>query len=494
MKSIWKRPGTYVSIITGILAILFIYELVKLNLLPTNILAAIVVATIIFWVLSAICLIKDHLKIAWRVIGWILAISLAVATGLGMQYANAGNTALEKVSVEKDEKTTDSIVSLYVLKDSQFKNLEDIKNHKIGILKNMGALGTDEYLEKLSDDGIKVETVEFDSSSNLAQSLKNKEIDGMILDSSYLEALNDMPATEKIEKEVTALNKMEYETPETNTAAKVESALDPFTIYISGIDTREDALLRSSRSDVNLLATVNPKTHELLLVSIPRDYYVETACEPEAGCMNGAMDKLTHTGLHGPETTEMTLENLFDIDINYNVRVNFNSLIKVVDELGGITVNNPNDFTVKSGTHFPVGKINLDGKKALEFVRERYSFSEGDRERGRNQMRVIEAIVDKATSPAIIKNFTGILKALSNSFQTNMSDAEIKNLIKAQLENPEKWTIYQYSVTGAGGTDFAAELGDNAYVMYPDEQTVKDAKADIDSVMKGQPVKYVNQQ
>lgn len=214
---------------------------------------------------------------------------------------------------------------------------------------------------------------------------------------------------EEISEEIVPVLQGYFDAPETNTAQSVDTALEPFTVYTSRIATQENELLKNSRSDVNLLATVNPQTHEILLVSILRDYYVETVCEPDMGCMIGAMDKLTHTGLHGPETTEMTLEKLFGIDINYNVRVNFSSLVKVVDELGGVTVYNPEAFTSYAGISFPAGDINLNGDEALAFVRERYSFADGDRARGRNQMRVLSAIIDKCMSPKILTNFNGIM-------------------------------------------------------------------------------------
>ena len=211
--------------------------------------------------------------------------------------------------------------------------------------------------------------------------------------------------------------------------------------------------------------------------------------------MNGAMDKLTHTGLHGPETTEMTLEKLFSIEINYNVRVNFSSLVKVVDELGGITVYNSNAFTSLYGNYyFKEGDVTMNGDEALGFVRERYSFTDGNRERGRNQMRVLSAIIDKLLSPKILTNFNGIMKTHSSSFQTNMSEKDIKALVTVQIADPAKWSIYSYSVTESGGTDFAAELGDNAYVMYPDENTVNNAKAEIKAILNGEPAPFVNSQ
>ena len=490
MKPLWKRPGLYISIVTGILTALFIYELYKLSLLPAAILAGIIITVLLMWILSAICLIKEDLHLAWRIVGGLLAVCLALASAGGMYYANTGNKALEELSDQEGK----SIVAVYVLNNHVIEDVKDLEGRKIGVLKTMSAQGTDVCIEELKKAGVNITTEEFDSSYRMTQALKGQAIDGMILDQGYLDTLLEMPGMENLDEEIVPVVQYYYDAPKTNTAETVDTAIEPFTVYISGIDTRENKLLRNSRSDVNLLATVNPESHEILLVSIPRDYYVETVCEPDMGCMNGAMDKLTHTGLHGPETTEMTLEKLFDTSINYNVRVNFSSLVDVVDELGGVQLYNPEAFTSVSGPTFQQGDLTLNGQQALAFVRERYAFTDGDRARGRNQMRVLTAIINKMMSPKILTNFTGIMNSLSNSFDTNMSEKDIKALVQAQLADPAKWTIYSYSVTGSGGTDYAAELGDNAYVMYPDQATVDNAKADIKAVLSGEPAPFVNPQ
>ncbi|WP_276958376.1 LCP family protein [Faecalibaculum rodentium] len=490
MKPLWKRPGLYISIVTGILTALFIYELYKLSLLPAAILAGIIITVLLMWILSAICLIKEDLHLTWRIVGGLLAVCLALASAGGMYYANTGNKALEELSDQEGK----SIVAVYVLNNHVIEDVKDLEGRKIGVQKTMSAQGTDVCIEELKKSGVNITTEEFDSSYRMTQALKGQAIDGMILDQGYLDTLLEMPGMENLDEEIVPVVQYYYDAPKTNTAETVDTAMEPFTVYISGIDTRENKLLRNSRSDVNLLATVNPQSHEILLISIPRDYYVETVCEPDMGCMNGAMDKLTHTGLHGPETTEMTLEKLFDTSINYNVRVNFSSLVNVVDELGGVQVYNPEAFTSLSGPTFQQGDITLNGQQALAFVRERYAFTDGDRARGRNQMRVLTAIINKMISPKILTNFTGIMSSLSSSFETNMSEKDIKTLVQAQLADPAKWTIYSYSVTGSGGTDYAAELGDNAYVMYPDQTTVDNAKADIKAVLSGEPAPFVNPQ
>ena len=275
-------------------------------------------------------------------------------------------------------------------------------------------------------------------------------------------------------------------------ASRVMTAVSPFNVYISGTDTEGEQVPVNSRSDVNLIATVNPLKKEILLTSIPRDYYVETVCEPDMGCMNGQMDKLTHTGLHGVETTEMTLEKLLGITINYNAKINFASLTNVVNELGGVDLYNPNEFTSTHGNYyFPVGNIHLSGEEVIGFVRERYSFADGDRERGRNQMRVLTAIINKAASPSSLGNLPAILSSASETVQTNMTIGDMAGVAMSQLFGGH-WTIYQYSLTGPGGTDYAAELGDNAYVMYQDADSIAQGKANIEAVEKGEKPPYAS--
>lgn len=503
-KPVWKRLGFYGTLIAAAAVCWFLFELVTLGLVPMKIAAVIIVALLVLLALAGFLLIKEPLAVGWRILGWMLAICLAAGSCSGAWYMQIGNQTLAKItslgsSSSSDDKNSgdakegESIVHIYALKDSLVKSLEDLQGRTVGTLSTMNEKATNDALKELTDKDIHVETKAFSSGLKMAQELKGQAIDAMVLDQGYLDTLSEMPNMDNIAEQIVALSSVSYTVPKTNTAKTVDTSLEPFTVYISGIDTRENKLLHSSRSDVNLLATVNPKTHEILLISIPRDYYVETVCEPEMGCMNGAMDKLTHTGLHGPETTEMTLEKLFGIDINYNVRVNFSSLVNVVDELGGVTVHNPSDFTTV-GYHFTPGEIELSGQEALAFVRERYSFTEGDRERGRNQMRVLTGIIQKMLSPALLTNFSGIMETLSSSFETNMSDKEIKALVAAQISNPAKWSIYSYSTTGTGGTDFAAELGDNAYVMYPDQFTVDNVKADIQTVLAGEVPPYTNDQ
>ncbi len=252
---------------------------------------------------------------------------------------------------------------------------------------------------------------------------------------------------------------------------------DTFTMYISGIDTY-GSISTKSRSDVNIIATVNTALKQVLLTTTPRDYYVMI---PVSG---GQMDKLTHAGIYGVDVSMGALENLYDITIDYYVRINFTTLIKMVDELGGITVDSEYAFT--SGKYsFIKGENTLNGKEALTFARERYSFAKGDNQRGENQLQVIKAMINKATAYSVIQNLGGIIDTISKNLETNMTRDEIIGLLKMQLNDKASWDVIVNSVKGIGDMKKTYSGGNQElYVMNPDMETVRQAKEKMQQVME----------
>ncbi len=260
-------------------------------------------------------------------------------------------------------------------------------------------------------------------------------------------------------------------------AADKTNLNEPFVVYISGIDTY-GSITTTSRSDVNILAVVNPKTRTILFVNTPRDYYVQL------NGTTGTKDKLTHAGLYGIDKSEKTLEDLYEIDINYNVKINFTSLEKIVNTVGGIEVDSEYNFS-SGGYSFTAGKNQLDGKQALAFSRERYSFEGGDRTRGQNQMRVLTALIGKISQPSVIVNYQNILNSLSGIMQTNMTSDDMTTLIRNQLDSMAKWNISSISVDGNGASLPTYSMGaQNLYVMIPDEASLTSAKNKINSVLR----------
>lgn len=490
MKHFWKRPGFYVTLITAICAGFFYFSLYKIGILPVKFMIMIMVIFLLLLAIIGILWIRSDGGIISKIIGGVLAVALIISTGFGTYYVQVTYGALDLMTQQSDKTT--KVTSVYVLNNGVITDAQGLQGRKIGKLNNINTAGTQGCLDALAAQGITIETQDYDSSVQMVNDLKGQAIDGVILDQGYLSTIEDMEGQENIREKIKPVFDYKYTVEKVDSASSVDTATQPFNILISGIDTF-GAIEDTSRSDVNMIASVNPKTHTILLISIPRDFYVETACEPSMGCALGKMDKLTHTGLHGISTTEMTLEKLFGIEINYNIRVNFSSLIKIIDELGGVDVENVDSFTsLYKGYTFEPGTVHLDGDKALAFVRERYSFTDGDRERGKNQMRVVNALIDKAVSPAILNNFSGVMQAVGGSIQMNMSMKSLTGFVNQQISDGAKWNVYNYSVNGTGGTDFAYELGDNAYVMYPDQATINNAKVDIQAVINGEVPPYVN--
>ena len=247
----------------------------------------------------------------------------------------------------------------------------------------------------------------------------------------------------------------------------------PFVLYVSGIDTYGD-VSTVSRSDVNMLVVINPQTRQILLVNTPRDYYVQLHGT------TGTKDKLTHAGIYGVDMSRKTMQDLYGVPIDYYTRVNFSSLVKIIDTIGPIDVYS--DYSFKS---YHEGYNTLNSKQALEFARERYSFNEGDRQRGRNQQRVIEAIIAKLSEPSNIVHYTSLLGTLQGSVQTNISKASLTTLANKQLDDMKRWQVTSIDVDGTGATSPTYSMGSMPlYVMIPNQQTVDAAKQQIADTLK----------
>ena len=261
---------------------------------------------------------------------------------------------------------------------------------------------------------------------------------------------------------------------------------EPFVVYLSGVDNRGE-LTEKARSDVNILAVVNPKTKRVALINTPRDYYVDLAG-------TDSKDKLTHAGLYGVETSMATLGNLYGVNVEHYIRINFAGFINIIDAIGGVDVYSDQAFTSVGSpgyydpTTFAEGWNHLDGKSALAFARERHAFASGDIQRGINQMKVIDAMVNKLKSPALLMGFSKLMDAAADCFVTSLSQDQITALVRMQLSDLASWDIQSCSVTGTSGKSskcYSAK-GQSLYVMKPDENSVNEAKALIASVLDGE--------
>lgn len=409
---------------------------------------------------------KGHIK---NVIGGFLALILIVIMTLGINYGL--NTMDFLKSFGFSDYKTESY-SVLVLSSSKFKSVSDLKNKTIGYLSKDNNEGLSKVVDKIKKKINYKEKIEEDVDS-LITSLINEKVDAIVIDDARLDILK-----EENNEEYNLLKKIgsySIDVKSEKIGKEVDVTNSSFNIYVSGIDTY-GSINKVSRSDVNILITVNPVTKEILLTNIPRDYYVKLH-------KNGEYDKLTHAGIYGIDESINTLEDLFDTKINYYVKVNFTSLVDIVDSLDGITVNSPYSFVSQDGYSYKKGENILDGKKALSFARERKSFKEGDRTRGENQQRVLTALINKAMSPKIITNYTNLLTSLKGKFVTNISDEDITKLIKMQLKNNSSWTIKSISVNGTDAMDYVYSYNKTKlYVMKPDYETVNNAKEQIKKV------------
>ncbi len=367
-------------------------------------------------------------------------------------------------------------MSIAVLADSPIENISQVTSV-------MGPTGTDkDNIQQLLND-LKVSqnkelTVE-ESSSYLAayKSLLAGDTKAILLNSVFENIIeSEYPDyASKIKKIYTKELTKKVETPK-------DVKGDSFNVYISGIDTY-GPISSVSRSDVNIIMTVNRETKKILLTTTPRDSYV-----PIADGGNNQKDKLTHAGIYGVDASIHTLENLYGIDLNYYARLNFTSFLKLIDLLGGVDVYNDQEFTSRHGKfHFPVGNVHLDSEQALGFVRERYSLADGDRDRGRNQQKVIVAILQKLTSTEALRNYDSIIKGLQDSIQTNMPLETMMNLINTQLESGGTYKINSQDLKGTGRMDLPsyAMPDSNLYMMEISDSSLESVKAAINDVMEG---------
>ena len=367
-------------------------------------------------------------------------------------------------------------MSIVVPKNSDIKDVNQLttvqaptKVDKNNVDTLMSALKKDKKVD------VKVDDVA--SYQEAYDNLKSGKSKAMVLSGSYASLLESVDSN--YASHLKTIYTYKIKTKNNNSAKQVDSKV--FNIYISGIDTY-GSISTVSRSDVNIIMTVNMNTHKILLTTTPRDAYVKI---PGGGA--DQYDKLTHAGIYGVETSEKTLENLYGIKIDYYARINFTSFLKLIDQLGGVTVHNDQAFTSLHGKFdFPVGDIQMNSEQALGFVRERYSLDGGDNDRGKNQEKVISAIVNKLASLKSVSNFTSIVNNLQDSVQTNMSLDTINALANTQLDSGSKFTVTSQAVTGTGSTGQLTSYAmpnSSLYMMKLDDSSVESASPAIKNLM-----------
>lgn len=360
--------------------------------------------------------------------------------------------------------------NVVVLKSSSYTDLPSIKGEKVGIVN-----GYKEEVTSKLDKKVKVKYTSYSNYSELVDRLINKHINVVLLEDSQYKILEEEYTG--FENKVSVIYKFSVDVKQKTEKEKTDITKKPFNIFISGIDTYEN-INSVSRSDVNMIMSINPTDKKILLTSIPRDYYVKLSGINE-------YDKLTHAGMYGIDTSIDTVETLLDTKINYYIKVNFSSLVKVVNTLDGIDVDSKYQFTSQDGYSFKKGINHLNGKKALSFARERKALPDGDRSRGENHQAVLAAIINKASSKSILTNYNNLLKSLKPSLVTNLSNKELTSFIKMQIDKDIKWNITYVNLDGSDGYEYTYSYAKNKlYVMIPDEETVENAKEEIRKILE----------
>lgn len=492
-----------ISIISILLAIALIIKVIKIDILPLNfeitILGAVLLLTLILFIFYNF---TSHSKIA-RVFGGFMIIVVTLSYGLGYFYLYKTAGMLSTISTSSsgsgtklgslsDEMTNN--VSVIVMKSSNYNSLKDLSGKKIGTTSELDAKSTEKCLTDIKK-SIDFDQEDYPNYNQEMTDLYDGRIDGVILDESsrgivYEQFLNISQVTKVVH---TTSYKAPREHAIVDSKHPVDVTKDPFTIYFSGNDSFGD-IQETSRTDSNMLVTVNPKTHRILMTSIPRDYYVPVACAEDAadGCLDGQKDKLTHTGLYGVQTTINTIEDFMDVDINYYVRVNFSSLTNIVDAIGGVDVTVGKGLAVDQFyTDDTIGGVvegenHLDGQKALAYARERYAYEDGDLQRVKNQQQVLKAIIKKVKSPSMLLKYASLIDAIGSAIETNMPSSSITNFVKFQLASNSSWKFESYPMVGDTGMEFSPSLGDTASVTYQDRGSIETAHDKIEAILNGE--------
>ena len=468
----WGMVNVGLTILYAILALVLLFTMFNYNFLSFRFLNIII--TIGLLVVLAISIFLQKTKKSPLVTTVVLVIfSLVSLVGIFgfKQMIDITNRMNQTAAFSEVE------MSIVVPKDSDIKDVSQLtsvqaptKVDKNNIDTLMSAIKKDKKVD------VKVDDVA--SYQEAYDNLKSGKSKAMVLSGSYASLLESVDSN--YASNLKTIYTYKIKKKNNNPAKQVDSKV--FNIYISGIDTY-GSISTVSRSDVNIIMTVNMNTHKILLTTTPRDAYVKI---PDGGAEQ--YDKLTHAGIYGVETSEKTLENLYGIKIDYYARINFTSFLKLIDQLGGVTVHNDQAFTSLHGKFdFPVGDIQMNSEQALGFVRERYSLDGGDNDRGKNQEKVISAIVNKLASLKSVSNFTSIVNNLQDSVQTNMSLDTINALANTQLDSGSKFTVTSQAVTGTGSTGQLTSYAmpnSSLYMMKLDDSSVESASQAIKNLME----------
>lgn len=472
-----KKLNAILNVIAIIFLLVVSISITKLNILPGKYYYPLIVLVLIMMVLFILSIFKNNKK-GLLITSIITSIVISIISSLGLIYLNSTNNLLDNISFKKEK----SIYYVVVKKNSDYKELSDLDNKKLAIMES----GSTNYQKALKEVNKKIDvnTVKYKSVNVLANDLITEKVDGILLNSNSKRILDDI--LKDFKNNTRIIEKISIDVKQSKENVTVSNT-EPFNILISGIDTDGD-INSVSRSDVNIVMTVNPKNHEVLLTNIQRDMQVQLHGT------TGIKDKLTHAGIYGIDMSRQTIEDFLDTKIPYYIRVNFDSLVKVVDTIDGVDIDN--DIAFKGYTrNFEVGKLHLNGKEALEYARERKKMPSGDYTRGLHQEKIIEAIINKVTtSKKILNSYSKFTSVLDEFIQTNIPSSTIKAYVREQIDTMPSWTVISRAVDSSGSAlvETYSMPGMNLYVAFPDENSVKTASTIINEMLENKKYDTIN--
>lgn len=491
-NKVWPITAGVIFVLTVLVTAVFMFKVAGLNMLPTKYigLAILVVVFLLAIVFACFFLLpfKNKMpKYVLRTMAMILAIALIVVDVAGIQMVvKFESTVSDMVEDEDEAKVEEFIIGVYVRANDKAESLEDAKRYDFGYSLAYDRNNTKKAINVMEtelDRNLSLE--EYNTILPMVDAVLAEEKDAFILSTAYMAILEEQEGYADILDRVKCIHECTI-TSELEVVEKEETPLiitqDTFIVYLGGYDTTRN--VKRANSDVNILAVVNPTTKQILLVNTPRDYYVEISESNE-----GAMDKLTHCGIYGVECSMETLNNFYDIDIDYYAQINFKGFVRLIDAIGGITVYSEKEFMSAAGIPFQKGENYVNGEEALAFVRERKQFGDGDHARGRHQMAVIKAIISKMSSGSLLTHYDDVLDSMGKSFRCDFSQEDISALVKMQLNDMAEWNVQSFAVVGEGKNMYTYTIPDSKhYVMIPNEESVEHAKKLIQMVYDGETI------
>lgn len=476
--------GSVLVLIQLVLTVLFLLKMFKLDILPFKYLFMINIILILLVLYDFTSqFTKSH------ILGKLISVMLSCLILFTYLFAAKFDSVLDKLGAANVEI---DIVDVCVLSNDKAQNLNDAANYKFAINSTASNANINTSIESISSEtGKTIKPTEYTNWSNLVNALyDNKNVQAIVINHSMMSIISqEFP---DFEDSIKIIKTYEYKEKVELDASNVNVKRDPFIIYVSGIssDDGEDTKLASKAlSDVNILAVINPETKQVLLVTTPRDSYIKISNSSGAT----GYDKLAHAGSYGVDKSIEALENLYGINIDYYVKINFAGSQAVIDALGGITIESEIEFTngweaAPVSYHFVQGANECDGEKAIAFARERKAFAAGDFQRGRNQTAVIKGIIQKATSPAILTRYSAVMDTVSDMFLTNIPSSAISDLVKLQLSNSTPWNIQTYSISGKTDEYRHLEVSNvyGASIVLPYEEDISTATKLMNKVIAGE--------